>query len=218
MINSKKTTLVAFAALFVAAAPHFFFPTPIFLKSIGNMNGFYGIAIWPAAVLAGTAFMLGVDFVKRSSDRWSKNHNANAICAVLGLILFFVGYSYAFAGNYPVVTKSRPSFLMTALFMFMGLRALEALFTHGILQGEVLAAGQNKVLRIAISVVAVAAIYCGFFFQTENTSTSLYFGAIVAETLFGALLFELGLPLYSVVLTRALCGGIFIWFTQMFLF
>ncbi len=217
MTDAKKTSIAALAALFIASAPHFFFPTPLMLKSAANMNGFYGIAIWPAAVLAGFAFMLGVDFTKRSIDG-SKNLNLHTVVAILGLIAVFVGYSYAFAGNYPVITKSRPAFLVTALAMFFGLRGLEALFMHGILQGDVLASFKNKALRIVGVVAAAAFIYFGFYVQEIDSTTSLYFGAIIAETLFGAILFELGLPLYSVVLTRALCGGLFIWFTQMFLF
>ncbi|GEM_PF-4322812 len=209
--------VVAIAALFIASAPHYFFASPLNLKAAGDMNGFYGISIWPAAVLAGVAFMYDLDFSKRARSPWTTQLNTKTSLAILGLLGFILFYSYLFVGHYPLVTKTRPSFLPYALLLFACLRGLEAIFTHGVLQADILSE-KNRLSRITLTLVSLGIIYGGLFIQYNEEATWIYVGALLAEGLFGALLFEAGLPLFAVFITRALCGAIFIWFTQMFLF
>ena len=218
MSESKSMPkVVAIAALFIASAPHYFFASPLSLKAAGDMNGFYGISIWPAAVLAGVAFMYDLDFSKRARSPWTTDLNRKTILTILGLLGFILLYSHIFLGHYPLVTKTRPSFLPYALLLFASLRGLEATFTHGLLQADILS-DKNRLSRIALTFASLGIIYGGLFIQHNEEATWIYTGAIFAEGLFGALLFESGLPLYAVLLARALCGAIFIWFTQMFLF
>lgn len=211
---SKYSTLLAFI---IASIPPFFFATPLFLKSTDNDNGFYGIAIWSAAVLGGFAFIHGVDFTKRSMCACTKDLNIRTAAAVLGLIFITVLYSYMFRGNYPIVTSGRPDFLIYGILMFMALRGLEGMFVHGVLQGE-LFVNFARPARVLMTVFMAGSIFVGFVGHDIDSTTLPYFAANIIESLFGILLFEMGLPLYAVIFSRMMGGAIFIWFMQLYLF
>ncbi len=211
--NRLTKPLVAIG-LIAAAAPHFFFASPLQLHLEGNMKGWLGLIVWAPAILAGIAFFLGVEFSGRVRPvKDVKVTNASLVLAPLVWLIFLALW---FEPWWTQMQGLRPmEELQKVLPLQAGLAALQVLFWQGIVQSKIneqvgptgrvlIVVGLNVAIALPFVLHPSALIHPWVDVIVPTLVWSLLI-AVVAET---------GAQHRTTMIVAAFFGGAFIWFQQ----
>ncbi len=201
---------IAVGAMLIALAPHAFFPTPFELHMAGEFPRFYGMAIWPAAFLAGVAFFFGTGPARpapTSADR-------AAIAMVVATLGIAVAFAIGFEPFWTQMGSLRPTDeLMRVTPLYMGLGALAAVFWQGYVQSYLLRSAAVPVAVLACTVLPVV-IVLPFFFHGDPSVVARVAAGTVGASLLPALAHGLGFGLRGAVLAALPAWFMFVWFQQ----
>ena len=212
--DTRTTAIAASVGILVAALPHAFFPPPLHLHMIGHVDGFYGIAVWAPAILAGVAFFFGVEFgAHRPPDEVRATPERRAAILAVACVVYVVALAEAF-GLYDLAPAQTPADLPLVMAMYAGLWAIESLFWQGVLQHHVLARRSSGARVLAVTVLPVL-VLAPFAISGEAVGAMLF--AVALARYIAALAFELGSRVLSCMLLSAALGALFIWFQQVML-
>ncbi len=212
--ESPLTKPLVAIALIAAAAPHFFFASPMQLHLEGNMKGWLGLIIWAPAILAGIAFFLGVEFSGRVRE--VKNQqlaNATLVLVPLAWIIFLALW---FESWWTQMQGLRPmAELQKVLPLQAGLAALQVLFWQGIVQSHI-SPKVGPTGRVLIVVGLHVAITIPFVLHPSalvHPWADVIFPTAVWSLLI-ALVAETGVPHRTTMAVAAIFGAAWVWFQQ----
>ena len=206
--------MIGVAAIVVAAAPHAFFRPPLQLHASGEFDGFFGIAAWAPAILAGVAFFFGVEFSSRREDAPPLSGAARGTIVMVSLVVLAVVLAQVFEQKWVDMAGLRPwGELRVALPMYAGLFALQSLFWQGYVQHRALS-GLGRGVRLIATALAPALVLLPFLLNAEAQAVL----TLIAVTTLGhaavAALFEAGFAVRACMAVAAVYGAMFIWFQQ----
>lgn len=212
--ETRLTKPLAAIGLIAAAAPHFFFASPLQLHLEGNMKGWLGLIVWAPAILAGIAFFLGVEFSGRV--RPVKDQKLTNAALVLTPLVWVIFLALWFEPWWTQMQGLRPmEELQKVLPLQAGLAALQVLFWQGIVQSHI-SSKVGPTGRVLIVVGLNVAITLPFLMHPSAlihpwahvilpTAVSSLLIAVIAET---------GVQHRTTMLIAAIFGGAWIWFQQ----
>lgn len=210
--SSKTLRIIAFSAIFLAAAPHLFLQFPHALLLAGQDRAWIGLSIWAPLALAATALLTDTSLQGRFDHSNSISpavRTAASVLVPLGVIAVLVQLHFQppFLGRPIGWEKS----VLMAMGMYGVIQALESIFWQGLIQHRILQ-NSSPIIRIVLVTALGLALWLPFTvstgFAVAMKTYLLDFGLIA---LAGATLFELGLKTRSVMLARVLMGIGYAW-------
>lgn len=210
----KLGAMITVAAIVVAAAPHAFFRPPLQLHASGEFDGFYGIAAWAPAILAGVAFFFGVEFGARRRDAKPMSGAARGTLVTVLLVMLAVVLAQVFEPKWVEMSGLRPwDELRVALPMYAGLFALQSLFWQGYVQHRTLS-GLGRGPRLVAATLLPALVLMPFMLNAPTPSVLTLIGVTTLGHAATAALFEAGFAVRACMAVAAVYGAMFIWFQQ----
>jgi hypothetical protein len=208
------TWLIVIVAIVAAALPHAFFPTPLQLHMVGDLQAWLGIAVWAPAILAGVAFFFGVEFGAHvEPPRLSREGRAAAV--VLAPIVFSIYMAARFEPMFSNMAEMRPwDQLTTAIPLYAVAGGLHALFWQGYVQDRAMANAPAALRVVAVTLLNLL-VFAPFVIEGEmSAAVGELLPTVALESILVAAVFETGASVRSCMIARALCGVAFIWFQQ----
>jgi hypothetical protein len=204
--------IVLVAAVAVAAAPGFFFGNPLHIHMVGEMREYWGIAVFPWAILAGLAFFRDGDFGykaphSRDTPVVAAMWLVTFIAIQVAMAIIFERWSSDMAGMRPVdeLTRQVP--------LWAGCGFVAGLFWQGIFQRN-FSTEMPAALRVGLTALAGVAVWAPFVLNGgAEVATHLLPAAALGYVLV-AVVHEFGAPVWTTMLWHAGFFGGLVWFRQ----